>query len=139
MSAKILTIKKSADFKFIQKNCKKYHSQTLILLESKPPQKYLTKKIFKPKIPQKNLQELQVIISEKPLEFCRFGITISKQIHKLSTTRNFFKRRIRNALKDGVTKYAKLHHDYVIIAKKQILDVDYKKIYNDLKFCLKKI
>ena len=139
MSAKILTIKKSADFKFIQKNCKKYHSQTLILLESKTPQKYLTKKIFQQNSTQKNLQKLQTKVPEKPLEFCRFGITISKQIHKLSTTRNLFKRRIKNALRDGVADYGKLHHDYVIIAKKQILDVDYKKIYNDLKFCLKKI
>jgi ribonuclease P protein component len=49
------------------------------------------------------------------------------------------KRRIREATKSIASEIAKNHHDYVIIAKKQILEVDYKKIYNDLKFCFKRI
>jgi ribonuclease P protein component len=60
-------------------------------------------------------------------------------VSKSSCERNLIKRRIREATKAIASEIAKNHHDYVIIAKKQILEVDYKKIYNDLKFCFKRI
>lgn len=123
LPTKILTIKKTADFKTNQNNCKKYHAQTLILLESKTPNKYLS-----PEISNKKL-----------IDFCRFGITISKQVHKSSCARNFIRRRLKNAIDTIIQDHGKIHHDYVIIAKKQILAVDYKKIYSDLKFCFKRI
>ena len=123
MTLKILTIKKTTDFKNIKNYCKKYHSNSLILTEHKTPSKYL----FNKKI-GKNL-----------VDFCRVGTTVSKIVSKSSCDRNLVKRRIRQAIKSIAPTIAKNHHDYVIIAKKQILEVDYKKIYNDLKLCFKKI
>ena len=123
MTLKVLAIKKSAEFKNIKNYCKKYHSNSLILTEAKTPSKHLLNKES-----GKNLQD-----------FCRVGITVSKIVSKSSCERNLIKRRIREATKSIAPKIAKNHHDYVIIAKKQILEVDYKKIYNDLKFCFKRI
>ncbi len=123
MTLKILTIKKSAEFKNIKNYCKKYHSNSLILTESKTPSKHLFNKEA-----GKNVED-----------FCRIGSTVSKIVSKSSCKRNLIKRRIREAVKKIAPEIAKNHHDYVIIAKKQILEVDYKKIYNDLKFCFKRI
>lgn len=123
MTLKILTIKKSAEFKNIKNDCKKYHSNSLILTESKTPSKHL----FNTEI-GKNVED-----------FCRIGSTVSKIVSKSSCKRNLIKRRIREAVKKIAPEIAKKNHDYVIIAKKQILEVDYKKIYNDLKFCFKRI
>jgi ribonuclease P protein component len=123
MTLKILTIKKSVEFKNIKNYCKKFHSNSLILTESKTSEKHL----FDNKS-GKNLQD-----------FCRVGTTVSKVVSKSSCERNLIKRRIREATKSIASEIAKNHHDYVIIAKKQILEVDYKKIYNDLKFCFKRI
>lgn len=123
MTLKILTIKKSAEFKNIKNYCKKYHGNSLILTELKTPSKYLFNKEE-----GKNVED-----------FCRIGSTVSKIVSKSSCKRNLIKRRIREAVKKIAPEIAKNHHDYVIIAKKQILEVDYKKIYNDLKFCFKRI
>ncbi len=123
MTLKVLTIKKSAEFKNIKNYCKKYHSNSLILTESKTSTKHLLNKES-----GKNLED-----------FCRVGTTVSKIVSKSACERNLIKRRIREATKSIAPKIAKNHHDYVIIAKKQILEVDYKKIYNDLKFCFKRI
>ena len=123
MTLKILTIKKSAEFKNIKNNCKKYHSNSLILTESKTPTKHLFNKET-----DKNVED-----------FCRIGYTVSKIVSRSSCKRNLIKRRIREAVKKIAPEVAKNHHDYIIIAKKQILELDYKKIYNDLKFCFKRI
>ena len=123
MTLKILTIKKTADFTNIKKYCKKYHSNTLILTEHQTPQKFFFNKK----------------LGKNVVDFCRVGTTVSKIVSKSACERNLIKRRIRQAIKLIAPTIAKNHCDYVIIAKKQILEVDYKKIYSDLKFCFKKI
>ncbi len=67
------------------------------------------------------------------IEEPRFAIVISKKVHKSAVQRNRKKRQIREVLrefvKDGVLKTS---NDYVIFVQKQILDVDYNGIKQDL-------
>lgn len=119
----ILQIKKTKEFQNIGSNCEKFFSKNLILLTKKVPEKYLPNK------------------SEGKMadDFCRFGVTVSKKVSKLAYLRNKAKRRLRHAFKNLAPKLAQNHFDYVIIAKKNILEGDFKTISSDLKFCLKRI
>jgi ribonuclease P protein component len=49
------------------------------------------------------------------------------------------KRRVRELVRELMPQYAKLQMDYVIIARREIATAEFKKIYDDLKFCLKRI
>ncbi len=119
---RVLTIKKSAEFKKISHHNSKFHAKTLILLTSQSPSYCLQDKLN-----GKNAED-----------FCRVGYTVSKIVGN-AVFRNLAKRRLREAVRELMTKYAKSHMDYVIIAKKEINQADFKKICDDLKFCLKRI
>lgn len=114
----ILTIKKSAEFQNINKKGQKFFASTLILLTSPTPKKH-----------------------SKPdnENFCRIGYTVAKTVSKLAVQRNLAKRRLREAVKEFAPQYAKNNFDYVVIARKEILDADFKKILSDLKFCITRI
>lgn len=120
---KILSIQKSADFKKISSSPHKFYSQTILLLTKESPSSY----------------SYDVSKGNNALEFCRVGFTVSKMISKLAVKRNFAKRRLREAFKELSKNHAKKSYDYVIIARKEILDAPYAKILTDLKFCLKRI
>ncbi len=119
---KILSIKKSSDFKLINNKGRKFHSKTIILLT----------------------KESQLIYSHNPQEgrnsktFCRSGFTVAKTVSKSSVKRNSIKRRLREAFKTKISQ-VKVGFDYVVIAKKEALEADYKRICEDLRFCLKHI
>jgi ribonuclease P protein component len=115
---KILTIKNSSDFQVINKQGQKFFSQTLILLTKKTPQE---------------------LIDKKPLNLCRFGYTVAKTVSKLAVERNLAKRKLREAVKFLAVKHAKNNFDYVVIARKEILNSELRKIINDLKFCITRI
>lgn len=119
MPLKTLTIKKTTEFKNIKNNCKKFHCHTLILQEAFTPDIYIS--------------------NFNNHNFCRFGITVSKVVSKSACERNLAKRRIRHALLKALPNLANAKKDYVVIAKKQIIEANYDKIYNDLVFALKKI
>lgn len=72
------------------------------------------------------------------MEFCRVGYTVSKIVGN-AVVRNLAKRRLREAVRELMPQYAKLHMDYVIIAKREIAEQDFKKVCEDLKFCVKRI
>jgi len=120
---KILQVKKSAEFQKISKNCEKFYSHTVLLLSAKTPQIYLHN-------PAKN---------NNALEFCRVGFTVAKTVSKSAVQRNLAKRRLREAFRKLAPSIAKNNFDYVVIARKEILNADFKKISGDLKFCLSKI
>jgi ribonuclease P protein component len=120
---KILPVKKSAEFQRIGKKGDKFYSKSLILLTCPTPQSYLPKNS-----PDKKLDQ-----------FCRFGYTVAKTVSKLATQRNLAKRRLREAVKVLGASIARKHFDYVIIARKEILEADLVKISSDLKFCLSRI
>lgn len=118
---KIITIKKSAEFQKISKKNEKFYSKTILLLTSSTPSLY-----FLDKKTGKNAQD-----------FCRVGYTVSKLIGN-AVARNLAKRRLREAFR-ALVSLTKNHHDYVVIARKEIAEADYEKILADLKFCLKRI
>lgn len=120
---KILPVKKSAEFQKIGKKGDKFYSKSLILLTAPTPQSYLPKNS-----PNKKLDQ-----------FCRFGYTVAKTVSKLATERNLAKRRLREAVRAVGVAIARKHFDYVIIARKEILEADFVKISSDLKFCLSRI
>jgi len=120
---KILPIKKSAEFQKIGKKGQKFYSKTLILLSLPTPQFYF--------------QDLEK--DKKLKDFCRIGFTVAKTVSKQAVLRNKAKRRLREAFKKIAPNLAKNLHDYVIIARKEIVDADFAKISGDLKFCLSRI
>lgn len=119
---RIITITKSAEFQKIAKKNDKFHSKTILLLTSPTPSFY-----FQDKLNKKNAAE-----------FCRIGYTVSKTVGN-AVTRNLAKRRLREIVRELIPQYAKLQMDYVIIARREIATAEFKKIYDDLKFCLKRI
>ncbi|MDX2083329.1 MAG: ribonuclease P protein component [Rickettsiales bacterium] len=123
MSLKILSIKKSAEFKKIGKKSQKFYSQTILLLSSSSASIYL-----------QNLEQ-----NKRLKDFCRVGYTVAKTVSKSAVIRNLAKRRLREAFRSLAPIYAKNHHDYILIARKEIIAADFDKIGNDLKFCLKRI
>ncbi len=114
---KIFPIKKSADFQVISKSGIKFHSNslTLITAESKPNLLY------------------------KNPEFCRVGFTVSKTVSKSAVKRNLAKRRLREVARALMPESAKQGYDYVIIARREILQNSFSKISQDFAFCLRKI
>ncbi len=118
----LISIKKRSDFLHLSKTNLRFHSKTSLVLAGPTPTKYLlnphTKKID---------------------DCCRFGLTVSKKVGN-AIIRNKTKRRYRDV-------FSKLHKenftnngfDYVVIAKNEIVNCDFQKIYDDLKFCLKHI
>lgn len=119
---KILRIKKSTEFQNIGKKGKKFHAKTILLISLTTSEFY-----FQDKLKGKNASD-----------FLRIGFTVSKKVGN-AVIRNLAKRRLRQASKSLLLEYGKNHHDYVIIAKREIKDATYEDILRDLKFCLKRI
>jgi ribonuclease P protein component len=119
---KILRIKKSIEFQKIGKKGKKFHSKTLLLLSLPTPEFYLQDKLE----------------SKNAANFLRVGFTVSKTVGN-AVVRNYAKRRLREACKALLLEYGKNHHDYVIIARREIKGATYETILSDLRFCLRRI
>ena len=120
---KILQIKKSAEFQKIGKKGEKFYSKTLLLLSLPTSQAYFP-----------NLEQ-----NKRATDFCRVGYTVAKTVSKSAVVRNRAKRRLREAARKLAPLHAKKYQDYVVIARKEIIDADFDKILNDLKFCLTRI
>ena len=101
-------IKKRVDFVIISKKGKKKFTQGFIL------QKY--KRDF---------------TSEKKENAARVGFTITKKIGG-AVVRNKVKRRFSAIIKEVSNYYLKKNYDYVIIANKKSLVMDYKELKNDV-------
>lgn len=119
---KILGIKKSAEFQNIGKKGKKFHAKTVLVITLPTPQFYFCNKQ----------------LGKNALDFMRVGFTVSKTVGN-AVTRNFAKRRLREAAKMVLLKHAKNHHDFVIIAKREIAKASYDEILKDLNFTLKNL
>tara|TARA_Y100001936_G_C15688875_1_gene464917 strand:- start:194 stop:517 length:324 start_codon:yes stop_codon:yes gene_type:complete len=68
----------------------------------------------------------------------KIGYTASKKIGT-SVHRNKAKRKMRSAISDVFTNYAKPDTNYVMIARKAILDYPYESLRSDLENLCKKI
>ncbi len=118
----LISIKKRADFLTLSKTNIIFHSKSCLILSSKTPEKYLIN-------PHNHKKD--------PL--CRLGITITKKVGN-AVIRNKIKRVYRqifaNLNQEGFTEK---YFDYSLIAKKEVTNSNYSKIYADIKFCLKNI
>ncbi len=119
---KILSITRSADFKTINLHGQKFFAKSLILQQN----------------PTDNFYFKDVKNGKNADDFMRVGYTASKAVGN-AVERNRAKRRLRAAASELLPLYGKMHHDYVIIARKEVVAIDYEKILADLKFCLKRI
>ena len=117
MQQKIETIKKRSDFVSISKNNISYYSKSTLILARKAPQAYLDR---------------------TTQDFIRVGYTVTKKIGK-AVVRNKYKRRYREILRQTDPKMTINHHDYVILARKEILNSSFAKIKKDVEFCLQGI
>ena len=68
----------------------------------------------------------------------KIGYTASKKIGT-SVSRNKAKRRMRSVISDVFINYAKQDTNYVMIARKAILDYPYESLKSDLESLCKKI
>ena len=102
------TIKKRIDFVKISKKGKRFFTQGFIL------QKY--KRGFS---------------SKEKENAARVGFTITKKVGN-AVVRNKIKRRFRAIIKEVLNNYLKKNYDYVIIANKKSLVMNYKELKNDV-------
>ncbi len=70
-----------------------------------------------------------IYILEKNKKYYRFGIAVSKKTGN-AVTRNKIKRQIRNIISNSNINYD--FFDYVIIARKEILNINYQLIEKEL-------
>lgn len=117
MKAKFETIKKRAEFLAIGKKNISYYSKSTLILAQKTPEKYL---------------------EDKSEDFCRVGYTVTKKIGN-AVVRNKCKRRYREIFRSLAPKLAQNNFDYIFLARKEILNADFKKMKADIEFCLKGI
>ena len=61
----------------------------------------------------------------------RVGFTITKRIGN-AVVRNKIRRRLRTIMREIVNNYLKKNYDYVIIANKKSLSMDYKELKSDI-------
>lgn len=118
----VLTIKKSAEFKKVSNRNQKFHAKSLLLLTAHTPKIY-------------NFNSDK---GQNADNFCRVGYTVSKKVGN-AVKRNLSKRRLRQAVDKLAPRFCRSNYDYVIIAKKEMVEADFNKVYSDLKFCLKRI
>tara|TARA_Y100000590_G_scaffold469895_1_gene660476 strand:+ start:818 stop:1162 length:345 start_codon:yes stop_codon:yes gene_type:complete len=104
----IKTIKKRIDFIKVSKEGRRFFAKGFIL------QKYK-----------------RSLSNETKDNIARIGYTITKRIGG-AVIRNKIKRRFRAIIKETLNSYLKKNYDYVIIANKKSLDMDYKELKNDL-------
>ena len=102
------TIKKRIDFIKVSKKGKKKFTQGFIL------QKY--KRDF---------------LSKEKENTARVGLTVTKKIGS-AVVRNKIKRRFRSIIKEVSSEYLKKNYDYVIIANKKSLVMNYIELRNDV-------
>lgn len=119
----IFTIKSRQEFIDIQNTClNSLKSNNIILLYKKITDKEIEK--------------------NKVKNFIKFGICVSKKISKKAVVRNKIKRLLRESFRKLVKENNNLiqnNYKYEIIAKKNILQSNFKEIYEDLVFLIKKI
>ncbi len=69
----------------------------------------------------------------------RYGVTVTKKLHKNATDRNRVKRRLRAVASDVLPDSLPDHHDIVLIGRTGSKDRPYLDLCQDLRWCLKKL
>lgn len=107
---KITSLKKRADFLHVQKAGKKWISKSFIL---------------------------QICPNDEKGQ--RFGLVVTKRLHKLAVDRNRVKRRLRAAIHDILPVKALNDVDYVFIARQDTLSKPFDDLKKDMLWCLRKL
>lgn len=97
-------------------------------------------KIFNTIINKKNCvkdKNLVIYYSDNSLDHYRFGISVGKKIG-CAVTRNKYKRKLRNIIDNHKKLYAN-HIDYIIIVRKNCLNIEFKEIEGSFVYLINKI
>ena len=122
LNLKIISVKKTSEFKFINSGGSKFFAKVLLLHSFPTPSHYLY-----------NSSQ-----NKNAVGFCRVGYTVSRKVGN-AVIRNRTKRRLRELFRILAPLYIKPNYDYVITARKEISGASFAEIASDLKFCLKRI
>ena len=76
---------------------------------------------------------------ENKNEGVRVGLTVTKKVSSSSVVRNRIRRRLNALACDILPKYARTHHDYVLIGRSDCQDRPYDLLEKDLIWCLGKL
>jgi len=69
----------------------------------------------------------------------RFGLVVTKKLHKLAVDRNRVKRRLRALLMEILPNYMQENMDVVIIARAETISKSHDDLKKDLLWCLKRL
>ena len=75
-------------------------------------------------------------VDDAPL---RVGFTVSKKTSKLAVERNRIKRRLRALVQDVLPEKGRGGEAYVLIGRKETLNVPYERLRKDFIWCLKRL
>ena len=114
-SSEVKSLKKRLDFLNVAKNGKKKFTESFILqkLKRHSPNNLALKS-----------------------NVTRIGLTVSRKVGK-SVIRNKIKRRLRSISNEILINKGKRNYDYVIVANKKVLFLDYQELKKDLIKALK--
>ena len=85
-----------------------------------------------------SLLTLQAIAGAEPSAPPRLGLTITKKAGG-SVERNRMRRRLRQAVRQIAPMAARPGHDYVIVARRQVLGAEFSTLLADLDFAFRRV
>lgn len=109
-SIPLSSIKKRADFLHVQKMGKKWIAKAFI-----------------------------VQVCENEALGQRFGLVVTKKLHKLAVDRNRVKRRLRAVAAEILPEHAADNVDYVFIARRDTISMPYDTLKKEMLWCIKRL
>lgn len=116
--ARVLPLKKRADFLRIQSGGKKWVSKGLVVQVAQTPED---------------------IASLSAANAMRCGFTVTKRTDKSAVKRNRMKRRLRAVAADVLAPHGVGGYDYILVGRPETLTKPYAVLCSDLKWCLRKL
>jgi ribonuclease P protein component len=122
MRQNLTTLKKRSDFVRIARQGKKWVSASLIVQALQRPINHFE----------------EAVCDANSLPLIRVGFTASKKVGN-AVARNRAKRRLRALVKECINKAPGCDLDYVLIARKSVLETDFQTLRRELNFALWKL
>lgn len=69
----------------------------------------------------------------------RFGLVVTKKLHKLAVDRNRVKRRLRAVAAETLPENAENNFDYVFIARHDTISMPYETLKKEMLWCIKRL
>ena len=115
--ARMIPLKKRADFLYVQGKARKWVAKGFILQIAETPKTTISGS------------------SDK----IRIGFTVTKRTEKSAVKRNRIKRRLRAVAADTLSGHAMGGYDYILIGRSEALCLPYTTLCKDLRWCLRKL